>query len=268
MLAAALTLAWGCSSSDDDELPEVVEPEPEPEPEPELIATFTATEGQPAWPVDWSWHDEAPDWRAPDAANFEFRMYAVLQLDYNYQTYSSDDDLMAFFINEECRGVSMRNVTSDGSIFFPIIVLGNNEEINANMTISYYCAGMKQIFTISAPWFFTPDLTIGNENDYIFTFGYGSPKYMRNSLLAPVFNGAPFEASSKDFVAAFVGDECRGKAPVGNTMIVYTLVGKEEEVSFRYYSANQSGYYSFPETIMMGVGHRFYDILTFEFFKQ
>ena len=52
MLMAALTLAWGCSSDDDDQPqePEVVEPTPEPTPEP--TAVFTATEGQPEWLID------------------------------------------------------------------------------------------------------------------------------------------------------------------------------------------------------------------------
>lgn len=81
MLMAALTLAWGCSSDDDDQPqePEVVEPTPEPTPEP--TAVFTATEGQPEWLIDWTWHDETPDWENPDPANFEVRMYVVIKLD-------------------------------------------------------------------------------------------------------------------------------------------------------------------------------------------
>ena len=268
MLMAALTLAWGCSSSDDDDQPEVVEPEPVQEPEPEPIATFTATEGQPEWPIDWTWHDETPNWQVPDAANFEVRMYVVIRLDDRYKPYSSDDDLMGIFINEKCRGISKRNVIHDGRIFFPIIVLGNNEDVGANLVIKYHCANMKQTFNFPCYFTFTPDLTIGNEEDYLLFFGEGSPKYMISLLPAPVFNGAPFEVSDDDFVAAFVGDECRGKGPVGSRLNVYTIVGKEEEVSIRYYSVNKSGYYSFPETIMMGVGHRFYNTMTFEFFKQ
>lgn len=271
MLMAALTFAWGCSSSDDDDdQPEVVEPEPvpEPEPEPEPIATFTATDGKPEWPIDWTWHDEAPGWQAPDAANFEVRMYALIRLDVKYKPYSSDDDLLAIFVNEKCRGVSMRNVTNGGKIFFPIIVLGNNEDVGANLVIKYYCANMKQTFNFPGFFTFTPDLTIGNEEDYVLYFGEGSPKYMINVMPAPKFADFPFEPSNDDFVAAFVGDECRGMGPVGIQMHIYTLVGKEEEVSFKYYSANKSGYYSFPQTVMMGVGHRFYNTMTFEFFKQ
>ena len=88
---------------------------------------------------------------------------------------------------------------------------------------------------------------------------------MENLLPAPQFTGAPFEVSSNDLVAAFVGEECRGKALVGSQITVYTLVGLEEEVSFKYYSVNMGGYYSFPQTLMMGVGHRFYNTITLEF---
>ena len=75
----------------------------------------------------------------------------------------------------------------------------------------------------------------------------------------------PFEASGADMIAAFVGDECRGIAPANSGLNVFTLVGREEEVSFRYYSANKGGYYTFPQTLKMGVGHRSYNAMTFEF---
>ena len=262
MLMAALTLSWGCSSDDDDQPqePEVVEPVPEPTPEPN--ATFTATEGQPTWPIDWTWHDEVPNWENPDPANFEVRMYAVIRLD---DLYSTDDDRFAIFVNNECRGVGMRNVTRDGRIFFPIIILGNNEDVGANTEIKYYCAAMKQTFNYPGYFSFTPDLTIGNESDFTLVFGEGSPKYMANLFPAPQFTAAPFEVSDDDVVAAFVGDECRGKALVGSRMTVYTLAGLEEEVSFRYYSVNMGGYYTFPQTVKMGVGHRFYNTITLEF---
>lgn len=273
LLSLSLTLLFSfsllfslisCSSDDDDQPkePEVVDPTPEPN------TTFTATEGQPAWPIDWTWHDEAPNWENPDPANFEVRMYAVVRLDDLYAPYSTDDDRFAIFVGNECRGVGMRNVTRDGMIFFPIIILGNNEDVGANTEIKYYCAAMKQTFNYPGYFTFTPDLTIGNESDFALAFGEGSPKYMANLFPAPQFTGAPFEVSDDDMVAAFVGDECRGKAPVGSRMTVYTLAGREEEVSFRYYSANMGGYYSFPQTVKMGVGHRFYNTLTLEFFKQ
>lgn len=265
MLMAALTLAWGCSSDDDDQPqePEVVEPTPEPTPEP--TAVFTATEGQPEWLIDWTWHDETPDWENPDPANFEVRMYVVIKLDDKYAPYSTDDDRFAIFIKNKCRGVGMRNVTHDGRIFFPIIILGNNEDVGANTEIRYYCAAIKHTFNYPGYFYFTPDRTIGNESDFEIKFGEGSPKYMNNYLPASKFTGMPFEASGDDMIAAFVGDECRGIAPANSGLNVFTLVGREEEVSFRYYSANKGGYYTFPQTLKMGVGHRSYSVMTFEF---
>lgn len=76
MLTAALTLAWGCSSDSDDA---------------HGGASFTAAE-QPAWTVDWTWHDEAPNWKNPAPTLHESRMYVVLKLDERYGGYSTDAD--------------------------------------------------------------------------------------------------------------------------------------------------------------------------------
>ena len=168
MLTAVLTMAWGCSSDSDDNSDVTA-------------VTFTESE-RPEWTVDWSWHDEAPDWQNPASTLYESRMYVVLKLDERYHAYSTDADRMAIFLDGECRGMGMRNVTTDGSIYFPIIVSGDNENLERRTEIRYYCASMRQIFVMLGFYAFIPDRTIGTDEDQYVVFGDGSPKYHLNEV--------------------------------------------------------------------------------------
>lgn len=235
MLTAALTLAWGCSSDSDDA---------------HGGASFTAAE-QPAWTVDWTWHDEAPNWKNPAPTLHESRMYVVLKLDERYGGYSTDADRMAIFLDGECRGMGLRNVTADGSVYFPVIVAGDNEDLERLTEVRYYCASMKQLFVMPGFYGFTPDRTIGTDEDEYVVFGDGSPKYLLNEVNVLLTGNGPSGHRPADIVGAFVGDECRGVGIAGEPMQVWTLHGEEEQVHFRYYSAEKGGIYSFPETFVM-----------------
>ena len=249
-LTLTLTLTTGCSS-DDDEQPEVVVPTPEPEPEPAPNYTFTAISGWPEWTVDWIWHDSAPDWQNPDPTRFECRMYVVMKLNEGFKPYSTDRDRMAVFLDDDCRGVGIRNVTNNGEIYFPIIVSGESEPNEERTILKYYSDSLKHVFTFPGFEYFVPDRTIGTDWDYDTGFPGLNSKYKTNSAKFVLPDSVPFKPSAYDRVGAFVGDECRGMGSVGDITQVFTLIDKEETVSFRYYSINEQGYYTLPQTVVM-----------------
>lgn len=245
MLAAALTTVWGCGSEGDDDIPEVT-------PTPTPTASFTEAK-YPTWAIDWSWHDATPDWKNPAPTRFECRMYVVLKLDDTFSNYSSDGDLMAIFLNDECRGVGIRNVQNSGeSVYFPVIVHGDSEISENRLTVKYYCDSLKHIFVFPGFYSFVPDLTIGTDYDQDLYFPGVNSKYAMNQVTVTLPDSLPFKRSNKDLIGAFVGNECRGVALVDDDLVVYTLIDKQETVSFRYYSNDKGGIYTLQQTVVMG----------------
>ena len=234
MLAAALTTVCGCGSDSADDLPEVT-------PAPVPTASFTEAE-RPTWTVDWTWHDATPDWKNPEPTRFECRMYVVLKLDQTFQENSSDGDLMAIFLGDECRGVGMRNVQrAGGAVYFPIIVHGDSEISDSKTVVQYYCDSLKHIFFFPAFHNFMPDLTIGTDYDQELIFPGTNSKYTRRRVTVTLPDSLPFTRNDRDLVGAFVDNECRGVASVGKELVVYTLLGEQDTVSFRYYSVDKGG---------------------------
>ena len=115
MLIAALTIAWGCSSdsSDGDTY--------------NLNYSVTTTTARPNWAIDWYNNEPAPNWEEPNQNLFEHSMYIILTLPENLVPFSTDDDLMAVFINNECRSVAKASPLEDGSkVYFVNTVRGND----------------------------------------------------------------------------------------------------------------------------------------------
>ncbi len=258
MLTAVLTMAWGCSSSSDDNgNPERKQSETE--------KTFIASD-TPQWLVDWSWNDPAPDWTEPDPSLYESFMYYTFHLEQQLFRYSTDDDLMAIFISGECRGVSQRNVVGDGSnqdILFTIIVSGNPEiDESSMMEVRYYSGGMKQIISYSTDQLFEHSGVM----DEKFELTYDTPKYQMGGGQPELRGTLPFTVSSNDIIGVFVGDECRGTAHPNEFCHVWMRQGVESETfQLRYYSAQRGGYYTSPQTITRTKDNRSMDlIISFE----
>ena len=251
-LIAVLTLVWGCSSDDDGNAAST------------HGITFAVSE-KPTWEVDWLWNDEKPDWEAPDPALFEDRMYVIIQLNDEFVPYSTPDDRMALFRGDECRGVSARNVSIYGKIYFTIMVAGNSNdtEMYARMELRYYCGGMKQIFCYPGFYSFLPDAIIGDTWDQTFPFGTGGRKYPYLKQIAVQLTGSvPFVPADDDLIGAFVNGECRGTGQVGELFDVWSREN-EDKVLLRYYSVEKGGVYTLEDSIL--VEDDYYPDLTFNF---
>lgn len=232
MFATALTIMWGCSKESDEKEP---------------AYTFSSS-GQPSWQVDWTWHDEAPGWHNPDPSKYESRMYVILKLSYEYEAYSTDQDSMSVFLNDECRGVSGRTVKENG-IYFPIIVAGDNNSLEGKMEVRFYCAKMKQIFYLPGLHNFIPSLTIGDTYDQEIPFGSGSSKYpMFQNFNVQLQGDVPFTPKDQDMIGIFVDGECRGTGSIGQD---FTFWKRQTEETFQicYYSAEKAGIYTINEQV-------------------
>lgn len=266
-LAGVLTLGWGCSSDDDGG-------HGDSSPTPEAITyaeaiTYTAANGQPDWQIDLTWHDQQPDWQNPHSSRYEERMYVTLKLHPAFVPHSTDDDRMAIFIGDECRGVGQRNVSEldPTAILFPIMVQGRREdsEQDQRLTVQYYCGGAGHIFTAPGFYGFMPDAILGDTWDLLFPFD-GGKRYATYKMVKVQLQGnVPFTTSTNDLVAAFIDGECRGTGTCGNDFHLWLTSSEEEGRTFqlRYYSEEAAGIYTLQEPIQL-TEENFYDI-TFNF---
>lgn len=250
MLIAALTLVWGCSSDSSDGGNY------------NLNYSFTTTTARPDWAIDWYNNEPAPNWEEPDQNLYEHSMYFIIALSDNLAPYSTEDDLMAVFINDECRSVAKASplVFDDWKkIYFIHKVRGNDTDKEVYFTLKYYSGGLKHTFVLDGTNQYVPDVIFGLEEDFELNLMAGSTKYPCQMLIDPVLTGfLPFTPSPDDLIAVFVGDECRGVAPAvveeeeASSMVVY---GRHdgEEATLKYYSAEKQAIYTFNEKLTIQV---------------
>ena len=179
--------------------------------------TETAVSEAPVWQIDWSFNQERPNWTKPDASSYGNWTILMVQLEETLRPFSSDNDMMAIFVNGEIRGLASpaEGTVKDGNALFLMKVYGD-ESVTETMNISlqYYCKNLNQIFNLSENINLNSDEPTGIDTDYIPLFTFGSPKYPvvktvgAESHLTRV--GIPF--ADGNIVGAFVGDECRGRA--------------------------------------------------------
>lgn len=239
-LILCLILLCSCSSDDDKQ-----------------STTFNVLPSPPLWTIDWMWHDEAPAWQSPAPTKFECSMYMLVELDQNLQPYSTDNDQMAIFINDECRGVSYRNVYPDGHVVFLLHVKGNSTETEEEMELRYYSDGMHQLFVSNAVPPFTPNNILEEAFQMILELGDGSTKYpYRTELNVELPESLPSTPSEGDKMAVFVGDECRGICNYNKVIyngwrgVVFSYE-PGETAQVRYYSSDKGGVYTFGQTFVL-----------------
>ena len=255
-LMAALTLAWGCSSDDEEaNISSKVIQEEEAAPQ-WNGSTFVASD-RPSWAIDWSANDAAPNWQEPEATHYECSMQLFIEQDEQLSALSSDNDVMAMFINGECRGVSYRNVLTNGQVAYVLHVKGSSEETNADMELRYYNDQMHQLFIDPFMPPFSPNNLMEEAHHIVQSIGDGSTKYPVSAMLTVILpKDLPFTPTEQDILAVFVGDECRGFGledpemyPGWRANVFCRTVG--ETVQLRYYSADKGGVYTILQTVAL-----------------
>lgn len=226
---AALTLAWGCSSDDDDE---------KKDNEPVYAnSTFMSYDQIPLWEVDQSADQQRPQWTSPDPSRFENKMIVLVRLQNELVPYSTDDDMMAVLVDNECRALSIRS-GNDEKVFFVLNVHGNADDVSEKFQLCYYSGGLKQLFVLNAPKnTYLNERTVGIDSDFSPDFTDGSSKYPVKTMLTVypgLLNNRPV-SSEHDLVGVFVNGECRGIGLPGQAFTAFAY-NKDEQAELRYFS--------------------------------
>ena len=218
-------------------------------------AVFTAVSNAPDWQSSlleaMVSNDAKPDWKLADLSDYESFTVLVVKLDEGLVPRSNDDDVMAVFIDNECRAIPPRNVTDDG-IVFVFNVRGSSTEGASEYRLSYYSGGLHQIFSLSETGgYLINEYILGTDKDFVLPLTYGTTKFStRTACTVSIPSNAPFTPSEDDLVAAFIGNECRGVGKPGSIFTIYSN-SSNEQVQLRYYSAEKQGVYSDPTPITL-----------------
>ena len=179
----------------------------------------------------------------------------MVTLEDNFLKYSSDNDMLAVFLNNECRGVSYRNVMNDGGVTYLLHIKGSSEEVGKQMELRYYC---DMLHYMSIPGWtpsFEPNNLMTSAYQLVLRPEDGSKKYpLRTTVLIEHSNELPFTIKQNDLLGIFNGDECLGVAELdiydnSKWRIEAFSNDMTKPVQFRYYSADKGGVYTFPMSI-------------------
>ncbi len=213
----------------------------------------------PQWEVDMHSDQTKPQWTAPTSRLYKDKMILMIRLQEELAPYSTDDDLMAVFIDDECRALSQR-AGSDETIYFVLNTFGNSASNPEQFAICYYSGGLHQEFWLRGENMFLNEMNLGTESDFVLDFMSGTTKYARQTEF--IVNPKPKEGvtidEEADLVGVFVGDECRGKGRPGETFTAFHQ--KEgEQARLRYYSSSKEGIFTRTEPLTLDAGYQTID---------
>ena len=239
MTVAALATVWGCSTANDNEI-ETVKP---------TGCTFEHAD-RPAWSVDLTGNDAAPDWGNFNLSLYENSMYVLVTLQDELAAHSTEADRMAVFIGGERRTqLAVPNFYDDGAVRYVLRIYGNSTDRNVRFTLQYYSVALKQLFSIGTEEKFVPEFTYGNIKDFVPPLLKGCKKFpVQNQLTVSLPDQPPFTPDNNDLVAVFVGSECRGVGVAGKPFNVFRTL-ETEKLTLRYYSVQQAGIYTMAQTV-------------------
>ena len=267
MITAVLILGWGCSKSDDDVNSENNQ--------------SSSDSGQTGH--DWKWlpisdfdksldinffgNDERPDWQAPSPNDFESWMIYQVTLPYELRRWASDDDLMSMSMSDEIRAVAHPAIKNDdlnqsAKYTYILKIFGDPEHsIRQSFVYRYYCAKLHRIFELHDIGHFRPETVYGVDKEYMLKSLTCESLYDIYPFIATVHLQFPADMTlyKGDYVAFFVGDECRGYYQIGSEVIdnkeIYIYAyGKEqgEEVTIYYFSNYNYQYTVLKPTFKIG----------------
>lgn len=251
MLQALLIciLACGCGSDDDgdkgggEQPGETVDPrlaEPTPVDEPNWFVDFSLPQAEV----------EMPDWKDPPYNLYELNMTAILMIPISMSNCESEGDVMAAFINGECRGVT--TMTQSG-IFncYPLFIRSNANDPK-EVTIKYYSKKYKHLFVLENAFLFYADGALGSGGPQeLYDLLLGGPKFKATQANVVVNLDLPFEPEEDDKIAALVDGDCRGVCSTGSDIAYFfdiLALNANEKYYFEYYRKKNHGLYRSMET--------------------
>ena len=239
--------------------------------------TVTHVAEAPQWQIDWSYNQPRPDWQEPSASSYMNFSVILVTLEEELQHYASNNDLLALFVGDELRGMSgpvldMGTGETDNKHF---LVKAYGDESGGDMidvTLKYYNAQLRQVFSRSTTMTYDPDEVLGIEEDFIPNFTLGSAKYpiVKTLDVADILASAGITPAEGDIAAAFVGDECRGVSQLSmvngqssmdngqwstgdgqwsTVNLQCSMVNENETVILKYYDAARHRVFTFDGSV-------------------
>lgn len=228
------------------------------------VYTVTSQSEAPEWQINWNYNQESPDWTEFDEHFSEIYgnfTTLTLQIEEALQPFMSQDDKMAIFVNGELRGRAEPAIIVGSeqpySTKFVMKVWGNETGTETvNITLQYYNANLKHIFTLSDKISLNSDESIGTDEDYIPPFTLGSAKYpvVKKVNVETILTTAGITLVQNNMVGAFVGEECRGLVTLsasGSTQLIIYGRNAGESVTLKYYDAAKGKLYSIADAVKM-----------------
>lgn len=195
-------------------------------------------------------------WTLPDMNVYPASMTAVIRMsDYIHPSITSKD-MLAAFVGTECRGIGQQIKDASGEILYLIQIKGDQSE-TGQVTFRYFCDATKELFHTGDAIAFEADATLGNvETPKKLTWNSESdlPYYMDFQIHVDLSSFDQGAVSEKDYVAAFVGNECRGvvAAAEEDGGYVFNLRAwartADEQITLKYYSAELKDVYVYGVT--------------------
>jgi hypothetical protein len=202
----------------------------------------------PEWQVDWTYNQERPSWQAPNASDYENFTVMVVKIEEALQPYASKDDMLALFVGDELRGLakpaSVVGSNATDATSFVLKAFGNEADGDLlNVTLKYYNARLKHLFSRTSTIVFSADNVLGIDEDFIPAFTLGSSKYpvVKTIDVSTAISSTGITPAEGDVVAAFVGDECRGvlTLPLKDGELLNVFLREDgETVTLKYYDAD------------------------------
>ena len=148
VLLAGLALTWAsCSKGGGENSPNV--------PDPPIVKPDEPKE--PTYPTY-----DAPRWSVSSYRTYECSMTAILTLPDTLAEYQQQNDELALFINDECRGVAERIEVSSGNYVWMAMIMGNTSENKTQkLYIRYWSCTNKHMYEADTNPMFESDTRLG-----------------------------------------------------------------------------------------------------------
>lgn len=188
----------------------------------------------------------------PEVAPFDLSgkypryMNATVVMPDNFTATPQDADLMAAFVDNDCRGTGTLKIREDGKRVYEFEIRGTNETTQ-NIYFKYYSTEKNNVYKYPVAVPFAANSEFGTEEkpEEIYLL-------LENSMTAVVRIPDELQAyaNPEDKLAAFIGEECCGVGklikPNDNPMyemVIKSIDDPAAKVNFRYYSATNTYLY-------------------------
>lgn len=236
VVCSVLTLGWGCSSDSGS-------------------GSSDSQAEKPNWQLNLAANDVAPDWSVTNAEDYELTMSLGVKLSQVLAVYASDDDMLAAFIDGQCRSVATPSVYpgSGGTLVSAgLNIVGNAGE--NGVTFKYYCKRLNRIFTLTNWMNFNPNQNPSQGGSaYVLPFESELGR-VAAQVTVQLPEGTAVDLSLGDEIALLADGSqcCSNVAWVGEKQVVLNVLAPQgKRLAIDWYCASKHAIYEAAETVLL-----------------